>query len=103
MSTQLGQVLDAINGALSVIKAVANTPGLNVIPYAATISSAISAIQAAESLGMNILPYITAIKDTFSPGNTPSAADVAALDAKIAELEIEVAAALPPKEDGELD
>jgi hypothetical protein len=102
MSTNLNQVLDAVNAALSVIKTVANTPGVNIIPYAATISSAISAIQLAESVGKNIIPYVTAISDTFS-GTVPTQADLDALDAKIADLEAQVQAPLPPKEDGEPD
>ncbi len=100
--TDLSQVLTAINSALSVINTVANTPGINIIPYAATISSAISAIQTAESLAINIIPYVTAISDTFS-GGVPTQAQLDALDAKIAELEALVQAPLPPKEEGEDD
>lgn len=96
----LKQVLDAVNSALSVIKTVTNTPGVSAIPYVSTISAAISAIQAAESVGMNIVPYVTAISDTFS-GGTPTQAALDALDAKIAELEAQVQAPLPPKEEGE--
>lgn len=98
----LKQVLDAVNTALGVIKTVAETPGVNMIPYATTISSAISALQAAYLAGQNITPYIVAIKDTFT-GGVPTQDKLDALDAKIAELEAKADAPLPPKEDGEPD
>ena len=96
----LTQVLDAVNAALSVIKTVANTPGVNMIPYVSTVSSAISVLQAAYSAGKNITPYVEAIANTFS-GGVPTQAELDALDAQIAELEAQVDAPLPPKEDGE--
>ena len=96
----LKQVLDAVSTALGVIKTVAETPGVNMIPYATTISSAISALQAAYSLGKNIEPYISAIKETFS-GGVPSQGALDALDAKIVDLEAQADAPLPPKEAGE--
>lgn len=102
MST-LKEVLDAVNTALGVIKTVAETPGINMIPYVNTISGAISALQTAYSVGQNIIPYVIAIKDTFSGEGLPSQDKLDALDAKIAELEAKVQAPLPPKEDGEED
>lgn len=99
----LNSVLDAVSSALRVIKTVADTPGLNIIPYVATASSAISALQMAVSVGQNIVPYVTAIRDTFSGDGVPSQAQLDSLDAKIAELEAKIQAPLPPKEDGEPD
>jgi hypothetical protein len=100
--SDLAKVLDAVSSALTVIKTVADTPGINIIPYAATISSAIAALQTAYTVGKNITPYIVAIKDTFT-GGVPTEAELAALDAKIADLEAKADAPLPPKEDGEPD
>lgn len=100
MSVTLNQVLDAINAGLGVIKQVASTPGLNVLPYVSTIASAAGALQAAEAAGRDIAPYITAISGTFS-GTQPTADDLAALDAKIAELDAQVDAPLPVAEPGE--
>lgn len=100
--TDLTQVLSAIDGAMTVIKTVAETPGVNMIPYAATVSSAISALQAAESAGRDIAPFVKAISDTFS-GGVPTQNQLDALDVKITELEVLVDAPLPPKEDGEAD
>ncbi len=102
MSIDLNQILTAVNAALNVIKTVANTPGVNIIPYAAAVSSAISAIQTAEAIGMNIAPYVTAIADTFS-GGVPTQEQLDALNAKITDLETQVQAPLPPKEEGEGD
>ena len=100
--TDITQVLEAVNSALNVIKQVANTPGISAIPYVSTVSAAISAIQTAYTVGKDIVPYVTAIKDTFS-GGVPTQEQLDALDAKIAELESEVNAPLPPKEEGEDD
>lgn len=94
------QAFAVINQALSVIGAVGNTPGINLIPYVSTVASAAGAIQAGLNAAVNITPYITAISDTFS-GGLPSQSDLDALAAKIAELEALVAAPLPPKEAGE--
>ena len=98
--TDIKQLLDTFNTVAGVIKTVAETPGVNMLPYASTVSSAISALQAGLNAGANILPYVTAIKDTFS-GGVPSQEQLDALDAKIAELEALVDAPLPPAEPGE--
>lgn len=100
MSLTLNQVLDAVSAGLGVIKQVASTPGLNVLPYVSTIISAASALQAAEAAGRDIAPYISAISGTFS-GNVPTADDLTALDAQIALLDAQVDAPLPPAEPGE--
>ncbi len=100
MTVTVTQVLDAINSGLGVIKQVASTPGLNVLPYVSTVASAAGALQAAVAAGRDIAPYITAISGTFS-GATPTPDDLAALDAKIAELDAQVDAPLPPAEPGE--
>lgn len=96
-------VLEAIDKAMSVVKTVADTPGVNLLPYVSTLSGVIGTIHAAYSAGKNIEPFIHALSDTFTKPGVPSEADMAALDAKIAELEAKIDAPLPPKEDGEPD
>lgn len=98
--TTINDVLSAVNTALGVIKTIAATPGVNLLPYASVVSSAISAIQAAEEIGTNIAPYVIALKNTFS-GGVPTQADMDALDAKIALLNAEIDQALPDPESGE--
>ncbi len=97
----LKSVLEAIDKAMGVVKTIADTPGINLVPYVSTLSGVIGTVHAAYDAGKNIEPYITAIKDTFTKPGTPTEADMAALDAKIAALEAGVDAPLPPKEDGE--
>lgn len=98
----LTQVLDAIDNALGVLKTIADTPGVSMIPYVGTVSGAIGALRTAYSVGKNITPYVTAIADTFKgDGSIPTQAQLDALDAKIAELEAKVDAPLPPAEPGE--
>lgn len=95
-------ILDAFNSAAGVIKMVAEAPGINMIPYANTISGAISAIQFAYKAGTNISEYVSALKNTFSNG-IPSQDQLTALDNKIAALRAELHAPLPPLEEGEPD
>lgn len=97
------QVLEAVNSALNVIKRVAETPGVNMLPYATTVSTAIAAVQTAYSAGVSVVPYVVAIKKTFDKPGIPAQSDLDALDAKIDALEAKVQAPLPPKEDGEPD
>lgn len=98
------RILEMISGVLAVIKTIADTPGVNILPYAAVASTAIGALQAAVSAGRDITPYITAIADTFGDGSkVPTEAEVQALDLRIAELETEVQEPLPPAEEGEPD
>jgi hypothetical protein len=96
------QAFDVINLALGAISTAGNTPGVNLIPYVSTVAAAAGALKAGLNAAVNIAPYVAAITETFS-GELPSASQLAALDAKIAELEVLVAAPLPPKEDGEED
>jgi hypothetical protein len=104
MTTSLNDVLSALDTAMGVVKTVAQTPGISVLPYASTVAGAITAIQAAEAAGRDIAPYVQAINDTFGADATvPTTADMAALDARIAELDALVDAPLPPKEAGEPD
>lgn len=100
--TDVRSVLDAISSALSVVQTVANTPGVNMIPYVSTVSGAISALQFAYKAGINITDHVAAIKDTFEDG-VPTQEQLDALDTKIAELRAELHAPLPEKEDGEPD
>jgi hypothetical protein len=97
------KVLEAVSGALSVVQTIAKTPGISMLPYVNTISGAIDIIQAAASVGKNIAPFLEQFKKTFTPGNIPTAAEVAALDSEIARLEAEIQASLPPPEEGEPD
>lgn len=94
------KLLDSVNTALTVIKTVADTPGVNVLPYAALVSSAIGVIQLGIGAGLNVVPYVDALKETFQ-GGVPTQAQMDALDAKIRELEDKVQAAPPPAEAGE--
>lgn len=96
------QAFDAVNTALGVINSAGHIPGVNLIPYVGTITAAAGALQAGLNAAVNVAPYVIAIKDTFT-GGLPSQAKLDALDAKIAELEAKVDAALPPKEPGEED
>jgi hypothetical protein len=93
-------LLDAFANVASVIKTIADTPGVNLIPYASTVSSAVSAIQIGLKLGQNVSTHITALKDTFADG-IPSKDKLDALDAKINELRAKLHAPLPPPEEGE--
>lgn len=100
-------ILDTINQGLGVVKSVASIPGVNLIPYASTLSSAIGVIQLLLKAGQNVGPFLQNIKDTFSTPVT-SAEDVAALDVKVAALNQRIAdlraklhAPLPPAEEGE--
>lgn len=101
--TDISQVLEAVDSIMVKIKSVADIPGINLLPYVSTASSVIGAVHMAYTAGKDITPYITAIQGTFSMPGTPSTDDLAALDAKIAALEAQVQAPLPPKEDGEPD
>lgn len=102
MDSDLQKFIDAVNTGLSVVKRIAELPGVSVIPYAATLSRAIAAVQTAVEAGQNIAPYIAAITDTFSNPDV-SEDDLAALNAKIATLRAELHAPLPQKEAGEED
>jgi hypothetical protein len=93
---------EAIAMAAGVVQTAANTPGINVIPYANLVGSAAGLLQRAINLGLNITPYIEAIKDTYS-GGVPSQEKQDALDAKLAQLRAEIQAPLPPPEEGEED
>lgn len=98
MSVQ--SVLDAVGSALGVIKTLAGTPGVNLLPYASTVSSAIDVAQAALTQGQNIADLIFSLKDTFA-GGTPTQAQLDALDARIAAARAKLHAPLPDPEEGE--
>lgn len=99
----LQKILSALNSALAVVKTVAETPGVNLLPYASTVSSAISAIQAGVSAGANVMPFVEALAATFTQDKVPTEAELKALDDKIDELRAKLHAPMPPKEDGEDD
>jgi hypothetical protein len=103
MNEDLQKLLTAVNAGLTVVKQVAELPGVNVLPYASTLSSAIGVVQLAAEAGQNILPYVAAIQETFTSGNPPTVDQMVALDAKIAELRAQLQEPLPPKEAGEED
>jgi hypothetical protein len=96
----LKNVLEAFNNVASIVKTLAETPGVNMLPYASTISSAIGVLQTAYAAGNNIAPYVLALKDTFS-GGVPTQEQLDALDAKIADLRGQLHAPLPDQEAGE--
>lgn len=101
--TDIKQILEAVDSAMTTIKSIADTPGVNLLPYVSTLSSVIGGVHVAYTAGKNIEPYITAIKDTYTVPGSPTPADVASLDARIAALEAKVQALLPPAEEGEPD
>lgn len=93
-------LLDTFANVAGVIKSVAETPGINLLPYVSTVSNAIGAIQVAVKLGQNVSEHITALNDTFANG-IPSQDKLDALNARIALLRAKIHAPLPPKEEGE--
>lgn len=93
-------VLDAVGTALGVIKGLAGTPGVNLLPYASTVSNAIDVAQVALSQGKNIADLVTSLKDTFA-GGVPTADQLASLDARIAAARAKLHAPLPAPEEGE--
>lgn len=98
------KVLDTTSNVLGVLAQIANTPGLNLIPYVSVAASAITALNAAVTAGRNIGPYIDAITSTFGADKRiPTEEEVAALDQKITELEAAVQEPLPMAEEGEPD
>lgn len=96
----LQSVLDAVSTALGVIKNIAKVPGINVLPYVNTVSGAIDVAQIALSQGQNIADLVASLKETFA-GGTPTDAQLAALDARIAAARAKLHAPLPPPEEGE--
>jgi hypothetical protein len=96
-------ILGAVKTAADVVKRAAETPGINLLPYASTVASVIGVLQAAISAGEDVAPFVARIKKTFDTDELPSADDLSALDAEIAVLEAKIQAPLPPKEDGEPD
>lgn len=104
MAVNVSELLGTINSMLTVVKNVAQLPGVNMIPYASTIGGAIELLQLAVQAGQDITPYIMAIKGTFGDGSkVPTEAELAELDVKIAQLRTELHADLPPAEEGEPD
>lgn len=96
----LKSILGAVSAALGVIKTVAKTPGINLLPYVSTVTGAIDTIEFAIDKGKNIADYVADFTATFSDG-VPSQDKLDALDAKTAALRAKLHAPLPPKEEGE--
>lgn len=103
MAVNVKDILSTMDTVLSNVKAMADIPGVNLIPYVSTISSAIGMIHSAYQAGIAVEPYIKKLQSTFSGDGVPSQAEMDELDAKIAELEAKVDAPLPQKEEGEPD
>lgn len=96
------RAFEVVNTALSAIAGAGDIPGVNLIPYVGVVASAAKAIQAGLNIGIKVEPYIEAMAISFKDG-LPSREKLAALDAKIKELEERVYAELPPPDDGEPD
>jgi hypothetical protein len=94
------KAFEVVNQALSAIASAGDIPGVNLIPYVSVISSAAKAIQAGVNAGVKVAPYVEAIRETFA-GGLPTPEKIAALDAKIKELEGIVYADLPEPDEGE--
>ena len=100
--TDIRDVLEMVDTAMSVIKKVADTPGVSMIPYVSTISNAIGLMKVGIKAGVDIAEYVQAVSNTFT-GLVPTQSDLDMLDAKLAELRAKVHAPLPDKEEGEKD
>lgn len=100
--TNVQDILEGANNALTFIKSIADTPGVNMLPYVSTVSGAIGLIQAAYGAGKNIQPYVELFKKTFD-GNAPTQAELDALNVKTKELEAKIQIPLPPPDEGEPD
>lgn len=96
-------ILSAVTTALNAVKIVATMPGVSTLPYVSTIASVTSALAEAVEFGeQKVRPYVDALLDTFGDGATPPTPEqLAALDARIAELRAQLHAPLPPAEAGE--
>lgn len=93
-------VLDAVGTALGVIKSLADTPGVNLLPYVNTVSSVIGVAQIALVQGKSIANLVADLKVTFD-GGAPTLEQLAALDARIAAARAKLHAPLPDREEGE--
>lgn len=103
MNLNINSILTAVDAGLSVIKKVADLPGVSIIPYVSTLSSAITLIQDLAAAGRDIQPQVQAVIDVYTSDAIPTTDDLAALDASIAAARAELQAPLPPKEEGEPD
>lgn len=100
----LEKALDTTSNVLSVLAQIANTPGINMLPYVSVAATAITALNAAVQAGRNISPYVEAIVATYGDGKkVPTEAELTALDEKIAQLEVEIQKPLSLSEEGEPD
>lgn len=94
------KAFETVNTALGAIAGAGDIPGVNLIPYVGVVASAAKAIHGGLNIGIKVEPYIEAIAISFKDG-LPSLEKLAALDAKIKELEARVYAELPPPDEGE--
>lgn len=90
-----------IDDVLGKINEAASIPGVNLIPYVATVGSAASVLRAGLEAGVDIADRALKVKEVFDKPGLPSKADLDALDAELEALEAEIDAPLPPKEEGE--
>lgn len=97
----LQEILSVGVDTLTRVKLIADLPGVNALPYAATVSSAISLVLAAYETGKDVEKYVDKLRKTFSGDGAPTAAEMAELEAEIEALTREVMAPLPPREEGE--
>ncbi len=98
----LQSLLAAFVNVANVVKTIADSPGVNLIPHADAVSNAITAIQAGIKIGQDVSSQITALRDTFANG-VPSQDKIDALNDEIATLRAKLHAPLPDKEEGEED
>lgn len=97
----IAQILETVDSVMSKVNAVAQLPGVNLIPYVSTISGIISTVHSVYQAGKDVTPFISEIKKTFDTPGTPSQEDVDALHAKIKDLEAQIDEPLPEKDPDE--
>lgn len=94
------QLAAAVQQALGVITTVTSLPGVDLIPYVATVAKVVKYAQIAIDAGGKVAPYVEALTDSFSNG-LPSEAARAELDAKIEAMHAEIQGFKPVAEAGE--
>ncbi len=104
MDENTQKIISTIDGVLSVIKTIADTPGINMLPYVNTVSGAIGLAQVALDAGQDVLPIFDKLRETFGDGaKVPTLEELAALDADIAAMHARIQSPPPAAEEGEPD